>query len=376
MDRTENSQRAVLYINLGFLEYNYRAIKSILPEHVKVLCVVKADAYGHGAVRVAQRLNSIGVEYFGVATIDEAINLRKNGIETPLLIMSGILPWDDPISFLEYNLTPVVYDLYTLKRIAEAHSKFKIPLKIHIKFDTGMGRLGFMPHEGQYIIEILKNIDNIHIEGVMTHFSTSEIRDEYGLNQIKKFREVLEFLKHNNIEPTYIHMANSGGIINYPEAHFNMVRLGISLYGSYPDTSLKKKINLKQIMRLTSKIALIRDFSEKNFLSYGRTFLTQRKTRIAYVPLGYSDGYPRALSNKGNVLINDKRCCIVGRICMDWILIDITDCPDVKVGDEVVLLGYGGNDSITADEIAGLEGTIPYEVLCRLSKNIKRCYID
>jgi len=376
MDNTQNYQRAVLYINLGFLEENYRAIRSLLPDNVKILCVIKADAYGHGAVRVAQRLNAMGVEYFGVATLEEAIDLRANGIENPLLIMSGILPWDNLMSFVEYNLTPVVYDRYALKRIVEANSNYKTPFKIHIKFDTGMGRLGFFPHEGPYIVETLKNIDNIHVEGVMTHFSASEIRDDYGLNQIKMFREIIEFLKNNKITPTYIHMANSGGIINYPEAHFNMVRLGISLYGSYSDITLKHRVQLKQVMRLASKIALIRDFPEGNFLSYGRTFLTQRKTKIAYVPLGYSDGYPRALSNKGNVLINNKICCIVGRICMDWILIDITDCPGAKVGDEVVLLGYEKDQSITADDIATLEGTIPYEVLCRLSKKIKRCYID
>ncbi|MCX7965806.1 MAG: alanine racemase, partial [Syntrophorhabdaceae bacterium] len=232
------------------------------------------------------------------------------------------------------------------------------------------------PHDIPYIIELIKHANNIQIEGIMSHFSASEIRDEYGLNQIKKFQEIIDLFRKNKIEPKFIHMANSGGIINYPEAHFNMVRLGISLYGSYPDATMKNKVQLRQAMKLTSKIALIREFSEGSFLSYGRTFKTERPSKIAYIPVGYSDGYPRALSNIGVVLINDTRCCIVGRVCMDWILVDITDCPHVRIGDEVILLGYGDKEAITADEIADLEGTIPYEVLCRLSKKIKRCYID
>ncbi|MCX7965556.1 MAG: alanine racemase, partial [Syntrophorhabdaceae bacterium] len=190
MMEIEPTSRAMLSINLGFIEYNYRAIKSLLPSHVEILCVIKADAYGHGAVKVAERLKTIGVRYFGIATADEAKELRTSGIDNSLLVMSGILPWDDIMSFSEFNVTPVIYDKNTLKKIIEMDGELEKPLKIHIKFDTGMGRLGFMPHDIPYIIELIKHANNIQIEGIMSHFSASEIRDEYGLNQIKKFQEI------------------------------------------------------------------------------------------------------------------------------------------------------------------------------------------
>ncbi|MCX8111170.1 MAG: alanine racemase [Syntrophorhabdaceae bacterium] len=375
MKITDSIPRATVSIDLHLLEENYRAIKSLLDDKVKILCVVKADAYGHGAVQVTRRLEFIGAGYFGVATLSEALELRKNGIKSPLLVMSGILPWDSTRPFIQHNLSPVVYDIETLKRLVEDASDFEMPLNIHIKFDTGMGRLGFNQNDVSYVIDTIKGAKNIHVEGLMSHFSSSEIRDDYGLRQIEIFKDILNTMNSNDIIPQYIHMANTGAILNYPEAHFNMVRLGIGLYGSYPDLSLTSKIKLKQVMGLSSRIALIRTFPKGCSLSYGRTYKTKDKTKIAYIPLGYSDGYPRSLSNRGFVLIKDIRCCIVGRVCMDWILVDITGHDDLKAGDEVIFIGNGEKDSITADEIAQLEGTIPYEVLCRVSRKIQRTYV-
>ncbi|OPY78382.1 MAG: Alanine racemase [Syntrophorhabdus sp. PtaU1.Bin153] len=367
--------RAVAYVNLGALEENYMAIKSKLSPEIGLLCVVKADAYGHGAVEVSRRLEELGVSYLGVASTEEGIELRDYGIETPILVMSGIMPWNDVEPFQTHNLVPVVYDFATLKRLKEESDGFENPLKIHLKFDTGMGRLGFTTDEAPLAAELVSDTQDIEVEGVMSHFSSSESRDEYGLKQLESFMSIVEFLKENGITPRLMHMANSGAIVNYPEAHFNMARVGISLYGSYPDPVLKKILSLKPVMKFVSKIALVREFPAGYGLSYGRTFVTERNTTVAYVPVGYADGYPRALSNKGCVLIQDRRCNIIGRICMDWLLVDITDLEGVQVKDEVILLGFGDGDSVTADEVAGLADTIPYEILCKISKRVLRVYV-
>jgi len=369
-----NANRAVAYIDLGILEDNYSTIKAKVPAGTGILCVVKADAYGHGAVEVCRRLESLGVFYLGVATINEAVELRVNGISCPVLVMSGIMPWDDVSVFLQNNITPVVYDFSGLTKLCSMADSFSTPLKIHLKFDTGMGRLGFLPDDVSTVINRLTDIENIQVEGLMSHFSTSEIRDEHGIGQLNTFKKIIEDSFRKGLKPRVIHMANSGAIIKYPEAHFNMVRTGISLYGSHSSEELKKLLPTKQVMKFVSKVALIREFPVGYALSYGRTFITSKDTRVAYIPVGYADGYPRALSNKGSVLINDKRHDVVGRICMDWFLVDITGDKRVNVNDEVILLGKSVTDCITADEIAEISETIPYEILCQISKRVTRVH--
>jgi alanine racemase len=366
--------RAVVYVDLDALEENYRTVKSLTSEGVKVLCAVKADAYGHGAAEVARRLESIGADFLGVATVDEGFELREHGISIPILVMSGIFPWDEIEAVLANKLTPVVYDFSTLERLADLSASGDETIKVHIKIDSGMGRLGFGPEDVPSLIEQLKNEAGIHVEGLMTHFSRSEERDGYGLEQIRAFKEVVDVFRENSIVPEIVHMANSGAIANYPEAYFDMVRVGVSLYGSHPSRSVAARLPVKQVMKYVSKIALIREFPQGRNLGYGGTFTTPRKTRIAYIPCGYADGYPRALSNRGSVLVRGKRCSIVGRVCMDWTFVDITDVEDVKVDEEVVLLGRSEGDVISADEIAELVGTIPYEVLCRISRKFPRVY--
>jgi alanine racemase len=367
--------RAVAYIDLGALEDNYRAIRSVLPAHVKVLCVVKADAYGHGATEVAHRLETLDVDYLGVATLDEGRDLREQGITTPILVMSGILPWDGIGPFYRNSLTPAVGDIATLNRIEEELVSHESPLKIHVKVDTGMGRLGFTLDEVPYVIERIKARQDLDVEGLMTHFASSEVRDEYGLNQVRTFGKVATMFREGGVNPPILHMANSGALFKYDDAFFDMVRVGISLYGSYPAKELAGTIPVRPVMRFVTKIAYIKEYAEGTALSYGRTFVTNRRTRVAYVPVGYADGYPRALSNKGAVLIKGQRCSIVGRVCMDWFLVDITDFRDVGVEDEVTLIGQWENDAVTADEIAELAGTIPYEVLCKVSKRVLRVYV-
>jgi alanine racemase len=336
-----NTNRAVAFIDLSILEENYKTIKAkVLPE-TGILCVVKADAYGHGAVEVCRRIESIGISYLGVATIDEAVDLRANGINSPILVMSGIMPWDDISVFLQQDVTPVVYELSVLMKLSSLAKSFSKPLKIHLKFDTGMGRLGFMPDDASLVINHLAGVDNIHVEGLMSHFSSSEIRDAHGIGQINTFKKIIEVFLKKGFQLEIVHMANSGAIINYPESHFNMVRT---------------------------------EFPEGFPLSYGRTFVTSKSTRVAYIPVGYADGYPRALSNKGSVLIRDKRCDVIGRVCMDWFLVDVTGYGDINVNDEVILLGESITDCITADEIAEISGTIPYEILCKISKRVIRIF--
>ncbi|MBP1748075.1 MAG: alanine racemase [Deltaproteobacteria bacterium] len=368
--------RAVAYIDLHALEYNCQSIRSHLSPGAGLLGVVKADAYGHGAVEISKKLESIGIDYLGVATIDEGINLRSGGIIKPILIMSGIFSWDDIGPVIRYDLTPVVYDRAILVKLVEATRGFTKPLRIHLKFDTGMGRLGFQPYEAREIAQMLDDARGIHVEGLMSHFSVSEIRDEYGLLQVTAFRAIIDTFRSAGFDPAYIHMSNSGAIINYPEAHFSLVRAGISLYGSHPSLSLEGSLPLRQVMKLSARIAFCREFPAGVSLSYGRTFTTGRPSKIAYIPIGYSDGYPRSLSNKGAVLINDTRCNIVGRVCMDWILADVTGLGPVKSGDEAVLLGEGDREGVrvSANEMAENAGTIPYEILCKISRRIERVY--
>lgn len=370
-----NTGRAVAYINLGILEENYRKIREKLPPNVDLLCVVKADAYGHGAVEVCRHLESLGASYLGVATIDEGIELRSNEIKTPILVMSGVMPWDTLDDVIKFHLTPVVYNISVLKMMCSAVSGFQQPLKVHLKFDTGMGRLGIMCHELTKVMELISGVENIHVDGLMSHFSSSEIRDTFGENQIEKFKEIIDVFHRRGFRPKDIHMANSSAILNYPESHFTMVRAGISLYGSHTTQELKKQLPTRQVMKFVSRIALIKEFPAGSALSYGRTYITKRPTRVAYVPVGYADGYPRSLSNVGFVFIGDKRSSIIGRICMDWFLVDITDNDNVSVQDEVMLIGESGMNVISADEIGELAGTIPYEILCKISKRVTRVYI-
>jgi len=367
--------RAVAYIDLGILEENYKTIRAGVPHNVKVLCVVKADAYGHGAVQVSRRLEENGVDYLGVANIEEGMELRKAGIRSPILVMGGMLPWDMEEPFYEYDLEPVIYDAGMMERLKGKSFRSGKTMKVHIKVDTGMGRLGFRPEEVPHVVRAMKEMPHIEIEGCMSHFSSSEVRDEYGLNQIRIFEKSLRAMREGGVAPKIAHMANSGAITNYPEGYFDMIRVGISLYGSHPARELAAKLHVRQVMRFVSKVALIREFPPGSPLSYGRTFTTTGRTRIACIPVGYADGYPRALSNRGSVLIKEKRCNIVGRICMDWFLADITDLPNAAAGDEAVLLGHDGTSTITADEIAECAGTIPYEILCKISKRVTRVYV-
>jgi alanine racemase len=370
-DATRRLRRSVS-VDLGLLEENYRAVTRLVAPGVALLCVIKDDAYGHGAVEAGRRLEAAGAAYFGVANIDEGKELREAGIATPILVLSGLMPWEPLEPLAEYGLTPAVTNFEMLERFAAWRGN---SLKIHVKIDTGMGRLGFPANEVGPLAERLATLSNIEVEGVMSHFASSERRDEYGLGQLALFRQGLERLWERGIAPRFVHMANSSAICVYPEAHFTMVRPGIMLYGSYPDAAVRKKVKLTPVMTWKSHISFVRTFQSGSNLSYGRTYITEGETRVAYVPVGYAHGYPRSLSNRGTVLVGGKRCAVIGRVCMDWIFVDVTDVGSAKPGDEVVVLGCAQGDCITADEIAAKIGTIPYEILCGVSKRIARHHV-
>jgi alanine racemase len=368
-----NRFRTSASIDLGALAENFRAIEGLLEPDVALLCVIKADAYGHGAVEVGRRLESLGAGYFGVATVDEGRELRQGGIRAPVLLLSGVMPWESLESLLEYDLTTALINPDMLERIARFRGGK--PLRVHVKIDTGMGRLGFGPGELETLVRRLSETEGIEVEGVMSHFSASERRSDYGVTQVEAFVYAVGLFRDHGIEPRFVHMANSGALVNYREAHFNMVRPGIMLYGCYPDRALCHRLTLGPVMRWTSKVSFVRLFPAGSALSYGGSYVTMRETRVAYIPVGYADGYPRALSNRGAVLIRGTRCSIIGRVCMDWVFADVSALPGVGPGEEAVLLGASGNDAISADEIAEQIGTIPYEVLCGLSRRIPRRYV-
>ncbi len=359
-------------VDLNVLESNYRAIQAHVPPGVGLLSIIKADAYGHGAVEAGRRLQSIGAPYFGVATMDEGKELRENGITVPILVLGGVMPWESPYTALEHRLTPVVVNFDALERLAGLQDG---EIAVHIKVDTGMGRLGFVRSDLDRLTKRLKQLPHVRVEGLMSHFASSEQRDDYGRNQVRDFVGAAEFFKERGITPELLHMANSGAICGYPEAYFNMVRPGIMLYGSYSDPVLEGTLQLGPVLTWSARVAVVREFPAESALSYGRTYITERRTKIAYIPVGYGDGYPRALSNRGSVLVRGRRCPVVGRVCMDWIFVDVTELGDVAPGEEVVLLGGKGNEAIRADEIAAKAGTIPYEVLCNISRRIPRQYV-
>ncbi len=365
-------------INLDNLAFNLKEFRSKINNSTRIMAVVKADGYGHGAVEVARTAVKNGSDILGVGFLDEGIELRKAGIHTPILIL-GYTPPEQVGSLLDYNLTPTVFDLDLARALAGEAQKRDERVKVHVKVDTGMGRLGiFSWEEAASFIEELRQFSSIEIEGLFTHFATADEGDKtITLQQFSKYRKMVEFLSGKGIEIPLKHVANSAAAMDLAETHLDMVRLGISLYGLYPSAEVQREgVNLKPVMSLKTKIIQLKKVPAGTGISYGRTYYTREESWIASLPLGYGDGYFRMLSGKSLVLIKGKRYPVIGRICMDHMMVDLgKELPGVKVGDEVVVIGRQGSDSIAAEEIATLLGTINYEVTCAVSKRIPRVYI-
>jgi len=366
------------HVSLDNIKSVVRNIVKATGDDVSVMAVVKADAYGHGAVKVARAALASGASSLAVAYPQEAVELRGCGIDAHTLVM-GLLPSNSPDAvdaLIATGAAQAVADLDT-PRILGARAPSERPVPVHIKVDTGMGRIGIPPEETLSYIEALRTIPGIIIEGIFTHFPSADEADlSFTERQIAAFTELLQILKGSGIDIPLRHMANSAGILACKDSYVNMVRPGIMLYGLYPSSDVEKSIPLSPALRWTSAVRFLKSVPPGTPISYGRTFVTSRPSVIATLPVGYADGFNRLLSNKGSVLVKGRRAPIVGRVCMDMTMIDVTDIPGVSVNDEVVLIGSQGDDGITADEMATLLGTINYEVTCAISKRVPRIYIE
>lgn len=370
--------RAWAEIDLDAIAHNVREIKRITGKRVEIMGAVKADAYGHGVLEVVRTLLDNGVTQLAVSMLDEAIQLRQMGIKVPILILS----YTDPARAEEIVLNDVTQTVFS-QDLAQALSAASVKLgrnaRIHVKVDTGMTRVGFMPGYSavKNIMEIGK-LPGVIIEGLFTHFaSADESERDYTIMQFERYMSVCSELARVGIHIPVKHVCNSAGIIQYPEMHLNMVRPGIILYGIYPSQQVdKEKIHLKPAMTLKANVILVKDVEPDTCISYGRTFRTSRLSRIATIPIGYADGYTRLLSNKGHVLINGELAPLVGRVCMDQCMVDVTDLKqEVHVGDEVVLFGCQNGACISVDEVAADIGTISYEVVSIIGKRVPRVYL-
>ena len=360
-------QKVFAEIDLKALSHNLQIVRE-KTGNKNILAVVKADAYGHGSEAVSKHLIKNGVSTLGVAFTQEGIALRESGIKTPILVF---FDRDNADACIKYNLTPVIYDLNSAKKTNTLAKKLDIVMPVHIKIDTGMGRVGIMPDKALGDISKISSLSNIKPQGIMSHFSEADLQDKnFAIHQQNIFEDLIKELKKSGITFKRIHMANSAAVLTMPDAHFNMVRPGIMLYGY----GCCEKDRLRPVMTLKSKIILLKKVPKGTSISYGRTFITKRKSSIATIPVGYADGYNRKLSNNGEVLINGQRVPVAGRVCMDTIMADVTDIPDVSYKSEVVLLGRQGNEQISADDIAEKTGTIPYEVLTSIGARVTRAY--
>jgi alanine racemase len=361
-------------VDLGALVYNYHQLRRFAPASVKFLAVVKADAYGHGAIPVSKKLEELSADFLGVARVQEGVELRNGGIKKPILVLSGIYQ-EEVEEVLDYNLTPMVYRLEIAEALSAAANKRGKKIPVHLKVDTGMGRIGVLAEEAPAFANRVRKFKNLEIEGIASHLSTADEGDSaFAAEQLERFSRTIEEMRRLAIDPPFCHIANSAALVNLPAAHFNLVRPGIMLYGSYPSPSLKDKVSLRQVMSWKSRIADLKKLPAGYPISYGRTFITQRPSLIAAIPVGYADGYHRLFSNRGEVLIKGMRAPVVGRVCMDWTMVDVTAITGVEVGDEVVLMGNQSGREITPEEMGGWIGSISYEILCSVGKRVSRIY--
>lgn len=359
-------------INLGAIRHNLEVVNHIVKARAKILGVVKADAYGHGMTEVSKAIVDY-VDYFGVASIDEAAVLRRAGIQKPVLVIGVILP-EEIEGVLKFNLIQTVSDLDISKKLSRLAQSRNKKIKVHIKVDTGMGRLGFWHEEAIDFIKRISRLKNIIIDGIFTHFPNAEADSVFTYNQIRNFERLAENLRDNNIDIPIKHTANSMGLIDFKDSHMNMVRPGLMMYGIYPKESLMKNILLRPALTLKTKISYLKSMPKGRSISYGMTYVTPRPTKIATIPVGYGDGYSRYFSNKAEVLIKGVRCPIVGRVCMDMCMVDVGCLKNVKAGDDVILIGSQADEIIRAEELARLINTIPYEVLCNIGRRVPRIY--
>lgn len=338
------------------------------------MAVVKANAYGHGAVEVTRALLRHGISRFAVVSVDEGLALRQTGITAPIVVLGPLFP-EQISDLLAHQLTPVLSDLGILPALSQAASSLNTAYPIHIKVETGMGRLGLRARDVESLIHTLPLHGPLQLEGMMTHLAdTDGASEEATEEQLAAFRRVVDQVEQRGWRIPLVHATNSAGLIRYPQSHFSLVRPGIMLYGYHTLPDSVPAPQLQPVLSLRSTIAQIRMVEPGGTVSYNRTFVATRRSRIAVLPIGYADGYSRRLSNRGMVLIRGQRAPVVGLVCMDMVMVDVTKIPGAQMGDEVILIGQQGQESIWADDVAAWTDTIPYEILCAIGPRVPRLY--
>ncbi|MBU5615202.1 alanine racemase [Geomonas azotofigens] len=377
-----DSRPTVVEIDLAALRHNFGLVQKKVPEGCGILAVVKADAYGHGFQYVSEELEKLGVDAFAVAFLAEGVQLRMSGIYRPVLILGGIYPGEER-RCIGLNISTALYSLEQAAALDRAALEIKCyrKAKIHLKVDTGMGRLGVTWDKVPEFLEQLKQFKNLEMEGIFSHFASADERDPDGLAftklQAERFNAAVIEARRQGFNPAYVHVANSAAILAAELPYCNLVRPGIILYGAAPSRDFVDEMASLPVMKLKSRVAMLKWVEPGTSISYGRRYIADKRALIASVPVGYADGYCRSLTNKGEALIRGKRARVAGTVCMDWIMLDVTDVEGVAVGDDVTLLGPDPmGDRITAEELAEKAGTIPYEIMCGIAtRRVRRVYI-
>ena len=368
--------RLLAEINLDAIGNNIREIRKLIKPNTQLLAVVKADAYGHGAEEVAKVCLYNGANQLAVATCNEGVQVRQWSIQVPVLILGNTVEGQLE-TVINNNLTQAVFRYETAKKMSDIAVKLNKTAFIHIKIDTGMSRIGFLPTE-ESIDEIEKifALPNLKVTGVFTHFATADEKDKtFTKVQYKRFRFITDTLNEKGYTDFIRHCANSGAILDIPELQLDMVRAGIIIYGMYPSNQVTHPINLIPAMSLKSQVSNVKYLNENVSVGYGRTYFTTGRTKVATIPIGYADGYSRAFSNKARVIINGHYAPIIGNVCMDQMMVDVTNITDVKDGDCVIIMGSDGKNTVSAEELANIAGTINYEIVCDVGKRVPRVYV-
>ncbi len=359
-------------IDLSAIAHNVEQIRKVTTSNAKVCAVVKADGYGHGAVAVARTALQAGADRLAVAIVSEAVDLRKAGFRVPILVL-GYTPTYQADLIVENDIIQTIFSVELAQALSSAAVLAGKKAKVHIKIDTGMARVGVSPSDAGQFAAAVAALPGIEIEGVYSHFATSDSYDKsFTYEQYHRFMEGIEYIKGQGIQIPIRHIANSAALLELPEMHLDMVRPGIILYGLWPSAEVKKELVLKPAMKFKAQVGFVKELAAKSSISYGRTYFTAQNSRIATLPVGYADGWSRLLANKTEVLVHGQRAPLVGRVCMDQCMIDVSHISDVAVSDEVLL--FGGSE-LPVEEIAEKMGTINYEIVCMIGKRVPRYYV-
>jgi alanine racemase len=364
------STRAI--VNLSSIAHNIAEIRKRIGNQRSLMAVVKADGYGHGAVEVSRVAIKNGADWLGVALPEEGQQLREAGIEVPILVVGLIQP-EEAYKIVRFRLAQAVASVELLESLDYEAGRASTSVNVHVKVDTGMGRIGIKPEEAVSFVRRLYSFKNLNLEGVFSHLSSADEKDKtFSVRQLQLFEQVINELHSAGINVPKKHIANSAAVLDLPQSYYDMVRPGIMIYGLYPSKEVSRSIELKTAMTFKTRVTAVKEVPRGTPISYGRTFVTQKLTKVATLPVGYADGYSRLLSNRGEVVIKGQRVPVIGSVCMDMCMVDVSSIGDVRPGDEVILFG----EELHVDEVAAKLGTINYEVVCAVSKRVPRIYVQ